>query len=120
MQDWVRIHENEVVVAGKVRAVCKWVLDFLRNLMIVGILQYFARRSDRFVLSLIANIGLLALVGYTISFLHVFSLNLFSRRGIVWIVVDAVVYVVTFGLLLFGISFGIFAAINEIMLFQER
>ena len=94
--------------------------NFLRNLMIVGILQYFARRSDRFVLSLIANIGLLALVGYTISFLHVFSLNLFSRRGIVWIVVDAVVYVVTFGLLLFGISFGIFAAINEIMLFQER
>jgi hypothetical protein len=50
----------------------------------------------------------------------VFSLNLFSRRGIVLIVVDAVVYVVTFGLLLFGISFGISAAINEIMLFQER
>jgi hypothetical protein len=62
MQDWVRIHENEVVVASKVQAICKWVLDFLRNLMIVGILQYFARRSDRLVLSLSANIGLFAMV----------------------------------------------------------
>ena len=57
--------------ATKLNEMCKWMLDLLRNAVVVGALQYFADRSDSQVLKMTAVIGLCALFGYCISYTRV-------------------------------------------------
>jgi hypothetical protein len=57
--------------AKKLNELCKWILDLLRNAVVVGALQYFADKSNSQVMKITAVIGLCALFGYCISYTRV-------------------------------------------------
>jgi hypothetical protein len=58
--------------ANRLNALAKWFLDLLRNAIIVGALQYFAKKTNSQAMDIIATLGLCTLFAYCISYTRVF------------------------------------------------
>lgn len=67
--------QNAIVVVPEIKsgtealnAFTKWILDLIKNAGAVGVLQYFADKSQSTSLNVIAKIALFALFAYCISY----------------------------------------------------
>lgn len=56
-ENLVQFHAPSVSTAENIRAVVKWCFDLLRNMLIVGLLQYFAVKSGSYTLRVISNVS---------------------------------------------------------------
>jgi hypothetical protein len=86
---------------GVSRALGKWWLDLIRNIIVVGVLRYFSLKSNDVVLQIMTYITYVALVGYINSFLFEFvSINLANpeprRRTIRLVILIVSVLIVVF------------------------
>lgn len=68
---------GEIPHAERVRSFVKFVFDFIRNLLIVGVLKYFATKTESKVIGLIAEITFLLLIVYCMSYVTVWTLRPF-------------------------------------------
>jgi hypothetical protein len=110
-----------VLIAGKFRAFAKWWLDLIQNVMVVAVLLYFARKSDKLAVTIIADASIVMLSGYCTSFVFSWSLNPFffikNRRA--QFLAGMVFWLALGSALLFSISAGIGSAVDEISRMQK-
>ena len=59
-----RNQNADLDVAKDIRAFIRWCFDFLRNLLIVGLLQYMAQKTHSVMMARIADGALFLLIGY--------------------------------------------------------
>jgi len=64
---------GEIPHAERARSLAKWVFDFLRNLLIVGVLKYFAVKTESTAINLVADIAFLFFWVYCFSYLSIWS-----------------------------------------------
>jgi hypothetical protein len=55
------------------RNVCKWVLDLLRNIIIVGVIQFMAVKTGSIWVKALSWISYTALLGYCSSYIQVWT-----------------------------------------------
>jgi hypothetical protein len=60
----------DALIAGKIRAFAKWWLDLIRNVTVVAVLQYVARKSDKLAVKIIAEVSFPTLVVAQSVFLY--------------------------------------------------
>jgi hypothetical protein len=113
--------ETDALVAAKTRAFAKWWLALLRNVMVVAVLQYVARKSDKLAVKIIAGVSFFMLLGYCLSYLQSWSLNpfFFIKNRHVQLLAYMIFGVALGVALLFSISAGIGSAIDEIPRMQR-
>ena len=110
----LRWSETDELFARQFRAFAKWWLDLIRNVMVVAVLLYFARKSDKLAVKIIAYVSIVMLSGYCTSYVFWWSLNPFffikNRRAQL---LAGMVFGVALG------SAGIRSAIDEISRMQR-
>jgi hypothetical protein len=97
------------------RSFYKWLLDILRNCMVVAALAFLARRSGDWWMYGIAGVSYLALTGYCNSHIQeiVFDLNMKGGSRPVFWTVWAVAEVMTLAIII-----GLFLTIDRIVTIQ--
>src|SRR5208282_50237 len=63
----------DIRTSGYIRNVCKWVLDLLRNIIIVGVLQFMAVKTANVWVRSASWISYAALFGYCGSYIQMWS-----------------------------------------------
>jgi hypothetical protein len=114
----IEINPQEKLVAQWVRTGARIILELLRNMLVVGALQYLAQKTRSPVLQTLAAVGFSALFIYCVAFAFVWSIKLpFSITknsrvyAFVWGALHAVIVGVSYGL----IFSGILSAVNAVM-----
>jgi hypothetical protein len=106
-------NEKNAILAN--RSFYKWLLDILRNCMVVAALAFLARRSGDWWIYGIAGVSYLALTGYCNSYIQeiVFDLNMKGGGRRVFWTVWAVAEVMTLAIII-----GLFLTIDRIVTIQ--
>jgi hypothetical protein len=81
---WIfEFDERRAKIARANRALYKWVLDFVRSLMVVAALAYLAVKSGSYLVWGITIIANLALCGYCYTYFDAWTARreFFSQRG---------------------------------------
>jgi hypothetical protein len=102
------------------RAIYKWVLEFVRNCMVVAALFYLARRSGDWWLYGVAGIAGLALAGYCYSYVESVWLDLkFPYTGWRWHL-TVILGALLVQLMLAAITLGLYVTLDKIVTIQVR
>ena len=107
--------EGQKKAIGLSRSIYKWVLDLMRNCMVVAALAFLARRSGDWWMYGIAGVSYLALSGYCNSYIQeaVFDLNMNGGSRPVFWTVWAVAELTTLAIII-----GLFLTIDRIVSIQ--
>jgi hypothetical protein len=115
-------HRIDAKLAPKQRAFFKWWLDLIRNLMIVGVVQYVADKSGHWYLKALSDFTYLVFVGYCMSYVTSWVFNPFhgfkSKRLQFWL--GMFVGTLLPAALILAISFAVYISIDDIARVQGR
>jgi len=118
---WIfEFDERRAKIARANRDLYKWVLDFLRNLMVVAALAYLAVKSGSYFVWGIAIVANLALCGYCYTYLDVWTAreDFFWHKGRKGKLV-ALAAIVLIQLMMLVISAMMYLALNKIVSVQQ-
>jgi membrane associated rhomboid family serine protease len=98
------------------RAIYKWVLDFLRNCMVVAALFYVAQKSGNWLVIGVAALAYFALAGYCYTYIEVWSPR-YDVFGTTRLRLHIAVFlgVLVLHLILAGVTIGLYMTINKIV-----
>jgi hypothetical protein len=91
--DWLRgtfvVHEESKKSAETFRVFIKWTFELLRNLMIVGLLQYFAQKTGHRLLQSLAGMSSVMLYMYLYGYVDSYALRPFhplkNKKVAMWL-----------------------------------
>jgi hypothetical protein len=113
--------ETDVFTSKLIRDGSKWVLDLLRNIIIVGVLQYLATKSDSIWMKGISALAYAALVAYCVSYLQWFSARAdIGRNKFVGLAVSLGLTILVSGILITGMQLGLAKIVEEIAKAQVK
>jgi hypothetical protein len=111
-------HQKKAITLG--RAIYKWILEFVRNCMVIASLFYLARRSGDWWVYGVAGIAGFALLGYCYSYIDSLPFELKAtfegRRQRLAIGLFAL----ALQLLSLGITVGLYLAVDRIVTVQVQ
>jgi hypothetical protein len=121
---WVReriyLHPEEAETNEGIRAFCKWLLDLLRNFIVVAALKFFAEKSNNTGLKVVATIAYVALLMYCLSYLQAKYINLQpSKNRSVNVALFWVLNLTVLGTLWFALSYSVQIVVSEISALQK-
>jgi hypothetical protein len=114
---YIEIDPQEKLVAKWIRTGARILLELLRNMLVVGALQYLAQKTKSPVLYSLALLGFGALFGYCVAFIYVWSIKLpfsISKNSLVYASVSASLHVLILAGSYGVILYGIFSAVNAV------
>lgn len=79
-KDWF-VESSDRSVSQRMRSLCKWWLELVRNIGVVALLGIFAERADNWAVTLISNISLGAVCFSAASYAHDWIVNPFPQRA---------------------------------------
>jgi hypothetical protein len=115
---YIEINPREKVVAQWIRTGARIILELLRNMLVVGALQYLAQKTKSPVLHTLALVGFVALFSYCVAFTFVWSIKLpfsITKNSWVYAFVSAALHAVIVGGSYGLILSGILSAVNAVM-----
>lgn len=105
------VAESDLWGAKQIRAITKWWLDLMRNLVVVAALLYLSKKADNWPLTIVAYISYGALVAYCLTYTAWwFFYPLHRYEGRTWLVrtlwyqIANVVSLVTFWFVWIGLT----------------
>jgi hypothetical protein len=120
---WFLVGESiDRPVAVSSRALSKWWLDLLRNVLVASVLHALATRSGSTILSVIAYSAWLAVYAYSISYILEWNVLPFANKAPhskVWFALAAGASSLIVATLLASISIAITLAITELANLQK-
>jgi hypothetical protein len=114
------INPKDLERARTTRAAARWVLDLLRNVVVVAFLFVVAEKSGKWYMNLIAWLGFCAIWAYCSSYWEAVAMNLepFKQR---WLsIVIFVALTIPLVALVMAVSLGLQLSIREIAGIQAR
>jgi len=116
-EPWFEFDEKHGPTSQKIRELAKWVLDFIRNVAVVGAISYFANVSESTVLRVVAWIGMGCLTAYLYSYLEQTRFNrLFPVMKYRWLAasLEFVIFLIVVGGGFMLLNVGTNIAVREI------
>jgi hypothetical protein len=108
--DAIQEHPDDLVAARGIRALIKWWLEVVRNLLAVSAFYFLAQKSDSHLLKTMANVTCFAYLVYFISWQNTFSIRFFPYikhpRVNVWL--NIVLWILIFAPIYFGVIYALF------------
>jgi hypothetical protein len=107
-----------------IRAVSKWVLEFLRNCMVVAALAYLAQKSGNWWMIAVAGLGGFALFFSCYTYVEPFKEHIWEqfrlpRETRMQRILSVGLITLLFELVTYGIMFGLWLSINKIVEIQR-
>lgn len=115
-RDAINFHEPSQRHAEINRAIARWGFELLRNLVLVGLLQYAAEKSGSRVLSAISMASWILLLYFLFSYFDTWTVRPFPyiKNRKVWFVVNFTLGITVAFALFMGSQYLIMEAINEL------
>jgi hypothetical protein len=105
---------------GMIRKACKWFLDLLQNLIVVGVIQYMAQKSGNVWIKALSMISYIALYGYCASYVQMWSARVDIGKSPAVRVAVFISVSVMLAAVLIGVSIATTRVVDEIAKAQMR
>jgi hypothetical protein len=112
----VHINEPNLRTSLGIRALIKWIFDLARNVMIVGVIQFLAKKTDSTTLNFLSFAGSGLLFGYLWTYIDSWALTPFHylRNQTVAMILNSITHLSIVVALWGACQLGLFKALDAI------